>query len=138
MTPGRLHHAAHPNARSGISLPSRHGEGNVRIAVGTGIHRGPGSTGYTLAEWAQVMHRIDRLDNNGRQGIDIPHDSSNLDGGGSSMMSVINSRGTRIYGVAQQPGGRNISTTITFRDRTAPPASASGRATPRRTCCSIV
>lgn len=139
MTPGRLHHAEHPNARSGISLPSSRNGGLVRIAVGSATGRGPGSIGYTLRDWALVMQRLDRLDDNAAEGIEVPHDSTNLDGGSSSMMGVIDAAGRRLHGVSQRPEGRLVSTSITFR-QVAPAVTASS--SPKRTrsggCCSIV
>ncbi|WP_448098525.1 RHS repeat-associated core domain-containing protein [Luteibacter yeojuensis] len=143
LTPGRLHHSEHPNARSGISRPSAPlKEGKVRLVVGMGTGgRGPLSIGYTMWEWASVMSRIDHLDDEGAN--TIPHDSTNLDGGGSSMMGAIDESARRTYNISQGPEGRALSTMITFRQRQLASAAvrgnaAAGNSSASRRCCSIL
>lgn len=141
LVPGRLHHAQHPNARSGISLPSPGGNGGLaRMAVGSQAgSRGDHAVGYTLQDWAIVMQRLDRLDDNAREDVAFPHDSTNLDGGTSSLMGVIDATGKRLYGVSQNSKGKGIATSITFRQRRAAVAASSPQQrTGSGRCCSIV
>jgi len=86
-TPGKLVHAEHPNARSGMSRPQESGTGSrTRLAMGSSDGRGANASGYTMPEWARVMARLDRLNSSESSSI-------NLDGGQSTSLGVIGSRG---------------------------------------------
>jgi insecticidal toxin complex protein TccC len=81
--PGRLGHSNRPNNRSGISMPSEASSApRTRLVIGLGRGRNDDSPGFTMPEWAEVMARIDRLN-------DLPGRSVNLDGGDSSALGVI-------------------------------------------------
>ena len=94
---GWLGHAEHPNPRSAISLPKKtDSSGRVRLAVGLSVggdtDRGATSSGYTLPEWANVMLRLDRINN--ERGL-----AYNLDGGSSAMLGVVSSAGESLVKV---------------------------------------
>ncbi len=81
--PGRLGHSNRPNNRSGISMPSEaNSVHRTRLVIGLGRGRSDDSPGFTMPEWAEVMARIDRLN-------ELPGWSANLDGGDSSALGVI-------------------------------------------------
>jgi hypothetical protein len=71
-------------------------------------HHDP-DAGYSLAQWAQITSRLDRLSA-------PPNTSLNLDGGGSVALVVMQPGGERIS-VAQQPAGRPVANLIGFVER---------------------
>ncbi|WP_339501546.1 RHS repeat-associated core domain-containing protein [Pseudomonas silesiensis] len=107
--PGRLGHSNRPNNRSGISMPSEQSEASrTRLVIGLGRGRNDDSPGFTMPEWAEVMARIDRLN-------DAPGWSVNLDGGDSSALGVIDQSNVVLMD-AGAPGnkGRGTSNFIAF------------------------
>lgn len=108
-TPGKLGHAEHPNARSGISRPRVSVAGSrTRLVVGLANSRDTTSPGYTMPEWSRVMARLDRLN--------ISDSSSvNLDGGSSISLGVVGAKGEHLL-ERWMPGqrGKEVGNFIAF------------------------
>lgn len=130
LQPGTLHHAEHPNPRSAISQPAGQAEGTVRLVVGRSTGRKATGTGFSLTEWASTMSRIDRLD------PDL-HESTNLDGGGKSMMGVLDASARHGHSISQEPHGTLISTAVVYRRRPSPLATPPLPGATRGRCCAI-
>jgi hypothetical protein len=112
IRPGELQHAADPNPRAAISRPGDTAHGYARLAVGLAQARGRGAaSGYSLAQWSQLMARIDRMEQ-------PPNSSFNLDGGGSVALVVATGDGRRIN-VMQSTPCRDVANCIRIVQRDA-------------------
>ncbi|WP_175652115.1 phosphodiester glycosidase family protein [Pseudomonas sp. Marseille-P9899] len=109
--PGNLGHADQRNTRSAISQPASGTDGRTRLVVGSSKGRGPEGTGYTMAEWADAVARIDRMNAD-------PGRSLNLDGGASSVLGVVNKAGEVLlrFGDYSNPD-RSIGNFLAFARR---------------------
>lgn len=111
--PGRLVHASERNTRSAISQPASSSdlEARTRLVVGVGENRGRDGSGYTMAEWAGALARIDRL--NARPGRSL-----NLDGGASSVLGVVNGAGDVLVRFGSYSGeSRQVGNFIAYARR---------------------
>lgn len=119
--PGNLQHAAARHPRAAISLADDMRSATTRLIIGRAADRkrNPNS-GYSLAEWADITARLDKLDGS-------PHRSSNLDGGGSAALVVIAPDGT-CRRTLQNEVGRPVANLIGFVERDG---DATDRAVPR-------
>jgi insecticidal toxin complex protein TccC len=110
--PGYLVHANRPNNRSAISLPAESGgkDARTRLVIGLGVGRGDSSPGFTLAEWAEVTNRLDRLNT-------TPGRSINLDGGDSSALGVLSPKVALMDAQARGSPQRKVGSFIAFSMR---------------------
>ncbi|MPQ68585.1 MULTISPECIES: RHS repeat-associated core domain-containing protein [unclassified Pseudomonas] len=110
--PGYLVHANRPNNRSAISLPAESGgkDARTRLVIGLGVGRGDNSPGFTLAEWAEVTNRLDRLNA-------TPGRSINLDGGDSSALGVLSPKVALMDAQARGNPQRKVGSFIAFSMR---------------------
>jgi insecticidal toxin complex protein TccC len=112
--PGVLKHAAHPNPRSGVSLPGAISSGNAyRLAAGftpSTEQFGSQSSGFTMPEWSTTMARLDRLNQ-------TPGGSLNLDGGSSTALGVVNSNGEKLFD-KRQNDQQSAPTRVSFSSAT--------------------
>ncbi|MGP0012515.1 RHS repeat-associated core domain-containing protein [Pseudomonas sp.] len=110
--PGNLVHANRPNNRSAISLPAESGgkDARTRLVIGLGVGRGDSSPGFTLAEWAEVTNRLDRLNT-------TPGRSINLDGGDSSALGVLSPKVALMDAQARGSPQRKVGSFIAFSMR---------------------
>jgi insecticidal toxin complex protein TccC len=115
--PGVLKHAQQPNPRSGISVPgSASPDDASRLAVGLARgKRGKQSPGFTMPEWSSTMARLDRMNR-------TPGTSLNLDGGGSSALGVVNSKGEKLVDERENKT-RGASTIISYSSTPKTPSS---------------
>jgi hypothetical protein len=123
IIPGHLRHAAGRHPRAAISAPSARGRhahmGWSRLAVGIVKDRDADpEAGYTMAEWAKMTARLDRLSS-------PPNASVNLDGGKSVALGVAG-LGKRDVRVAQFETGRPVANFIGFVERTVSSQAADG------------
>lgn len=106
-------HASERNTRSAISQPASSSdlEARTRLVVGVGENRGRDGSGYTMAEWAGALARIDRL--NARPGRSL-----NLDGGASSVLGVVNGAGDVLVRFGSYSGeSRQVGNFIAYARR---------------------
>lgn len=114
LKPGDLYHADHPNPRSGIAIPTKHklkkfGQNRIRIATATTtpVRDKDKNNGFSMSEWANVMNRLGNMNRSRGNAL-------NLDGGGSVAMGITDQNGELLVLIAQNKGGRDVSTMLVF------------------------
>ncbi len=109
VPPGSLWHAHDPNPRAGISMPASTSTGIVRLVVAPMPRRDQPASGCSLAAFAGIMARLDRMETPANRSV-------NLDGGESVVLQAwVN--GVREVDVRQVAVPRRIGNFIGFSSR---------------------
>lgn len=111
IAPGMLWHAADPNPRAAISVPSAPGDARVRLVAAPMNDRNHPGTGWRLTEFSHVTARIDRMER-------PANTSLNLDGG-ESVALMAWTDGVPCLQVSQTPVPRRVANLIEFTDALA-------------------